>query len=380
MTIKRLLILTLAALLMILTPACAASEESAPPTEMLQSEQSSAQIPTAELPTDVPTDPPTEPATEAPTEAPDEEFLLSFAGDCCLANLKTWSKDRYFIGTVGDNYAYPFASVQDYFAADDCTFVNLECVFTESTNSANKQFVFKGPPAYSQILTAGSVEFANIVNNHTMDYGRTGYDDTAAALDNVGIPYAHQRDTRVFTTESGLTIGVYADTYPKDIDGLKEKIDAMRAEGAELIIVSMHWGKEYFYVPNQTQIDLGHAAIDAGADIVYGTHPHVLQPIEVYNGKYIYYSLGNFSFGGNTNPTDKDTAIIQQQIIRKSDGTIQLGELTMIPCSVSSTESTNDFQPTPLEPGTDAYERTLSKLNGTYEKNKISVTYRPELG
>lgn len=374
MTAKKPILLILIILLVISSTACATAPENVSIPETDPTNQSTVQITT-----DPPTEP-TEPPTEAPTEPPDEAFILSFAGDCCLANLKTWSKDRYFMGTVGTNYEYPFAAVQDYFAADDCTFVNLECVFTESTSSYNKQFVFKGPPAYSQILSVGSVEFANIVNNHTMDYGQVGYDDTAAALDDVGIPYAHQRDTRIFTTESGLTIGVYADNNPKNIDGLKEKIDNMRAEGAELIVVSMHWGAEYYYAPNQIQIDLGHGAIDAGADIVFGTHPHVLQPIEEYNGKYIYYSLGNFSFGGNTNPADKDTAIIQQQVIRKADGSIHLGELTIIPCSVSSTENTNDFQPTPMEPNTEAYDRVLSKLNGTYGKTKISVTYRPELG
>lgn len=322
----------------------------------------------------------TEPPTQPPTQPPAEEFVLSFAGDCCLANLKGWSEDRYFIGTIGDNYAYPFASVQEYFAADDCTFINLECVFTDSTRAVNKDFVFKGPTTYTRILTEGSVEFANIANNHTQDYGQTGYEDTAAALDEAGISYAHARETRIFTTPSGLTIGVYADTYPKDTDGLKEKIEAMRAEGAELIIAVLHWGKEYYYVPNEKQIELGHAAIDAGADIVYGTHPHVLQPIEEYKGKYIYYSLANFSFGGNTNPTDKDTAIIQQKIIRESDGTIILGDLTIIPCSVSSRSDRNDFQPTPLEPGSEAYNRVLSKLDGSYDKKKISVNYRPELG
>lgn len=322
----------------------------------------------------------TEPETAPPTEPAPEEFLLSFAGDCCLANLKGWSENQHFIGTVGDDYSYPFAAVQEYFANDDCTFINLECVFTDSNRAAVKKFVFKGPVAYTQILTQGSVEFANVANNHTLDYGEEGYADTAAALDEASIPYAHDGDTRVFTTASGLTIGVYADTYPVELDGLSEKVEAMRAAGAELIVAALHWGQEYYYKPNEEQVSLGHAAIDAGVDIVYGTHPHVLQPIEEYKGKYIYYSLGNFAFGGNTNPTDKDSAILQQTVIREPDGTIRLGELTIIPCSVSSRSDRNDFQPTPLEPDTKAYERVLSKLDGSYGKTKISVTYRPELG
>lgn len=334
--------------------------------------------------TDVSTQAPTEPPTEFPTEPPTEpqptEYMLSFAGDCCLANLKGWSESGYFIGTVGDDYAYPFANVQEYFASDDCTFINLECALTNSTASASKQFVFKGPTEYTKILTVGNVEFANVVNNHSKDYGQTGYDDTLAALDSVGLLYVEQRDTKVFTTDSGLTIGVYADLYPEDIDGLEEKISAMRSDGAEIVIVIMHWGVEYYYQPNATQTKLGHAAIDAGADIVYGTHPHVLQPVEEYNGGMIYYSLGNFSFGGHTNPPDKDSAILRQAIIREPDGSVHLGDLTMIPCSLSSVSNTNDFQPTPLEPNTENYQRVLAKLTGTYDKTKISVSSRPELG
>ena len=108
------------------------------------------------------------------------------------------------------------------------------------------------------------------------------------------------------------------------------------------------------------------AAIDAGANIVWGHHPHVLQPIEEYNGGIIYYSLGNFAFGGNSVPKDHDTAVLQQEIIREPDGSIHLGKLTIIPCSVSSIKERNNFQPTPYEEGSEEYKRVLSKLDGTY--------------
>lgn len=337
--------------------------------------------PTEPEPTEAPTEAVTEAPTEAPTEPPEPvEYTLSFAGDCCLGNKKGWSPSTYFMGTVGDNYEYPFANVQEYFANDDCTFVNLEVVFTDSDAAANKTFVFKGPTSYTQILTAGNVEFANVVNNHTRDYGQQGYDDTIAALDEAGLLYAEEEEYIIFTTESGLTLGVYADQFPENMGGLEETIAAMREDGAEIVIVCLHWGVEYYYQANAGQQSLGHAAIDAGADIVYGHHPHVLQRVEEYNDGYIYYSLGNFSFGGHTNPPDKDTAILQQTVIREPDGTVHLGELTMIPCSLSSVSTTNDFQPTPLEEGTDAYERVLSKLEGTYNKVRLQVDYRPDLG
>lgn len=322
---------------------------------------------------------PTTEATTVSTEPQPEEFVLSFAGDCVMGNLKGSNSDSTFMKVVGDNYAWPFAAVQEYFATDDCTFINLENPLTNYTVSkTDKEYVFKGPPEYTQILTTGSVEFANVVNNHTKDYGTQGYQDTQDALTAAGVHFALERKTTVFTTESGLTIGVYVDMYPNDVNGLAEKIAQMRADGAEVIVVCMHWGEEYYYKPTGTQKSIAHKAIDAGADIVYGHHPHVLQPIEEYKGKMIYYSLGNFSFGGNNNPPDKDTAILQQTVIRDVDGTIRLGELKIIPCRVTGAAKGNDYQPVPLEEGTEAYERTLKKLAGNYHLEKLTVSYRED--
>lgn len=334
----------------------------------------------ATVPTTVPDE--TTVPTTAPTEPPQPEyFTLSFAGDCTLGNHITKTGPYSFIGTVGDNYAYPFADVQQWFANDDCTFVNLECALTDGgTPNTNKKFTFKGPSAYTAILTEGSVEFANVVNNHAKDYGTSGYKDTLANLDAVNVYYAEEDDTRVFTTESGLTVGVYASYFPTSTWGVSKRIDAMKAEGAEIIIVAVHWGEEYDYHPNSNEKKMAHQFIDAGADIVWGHHPHVLQDIEEYNGGIIYYSLGNFSFGGNSSPSDKDTAIIQQQIVREPDGTVHLGEMTIIPCHVSGILTWgNDYQPTPMDVNSEAYLRTLSKLDGSYDKERGDVPYRDDL-
>ena len=335
-----------------------------------------------------PTECPTEPeeavveTTEAATlpEPEPTEYVLSFVGDCCLANLKGWSKDAYFMGTVGEDYAYPFAGVKEYFEADECTFINLENPLTERGSAAGNPFVFRGPPVYTRILTEGSVEFANVVNNHAMDYGEEGYLDTLAALDEAGIRYAEQKQTLVFTTENGLTIGIYTDLHPQKAEGFSETVASLRDQGAEIVIFCFHWGQEYFYKPNSLQTELGHAAIDAGADIVYGHHSHILQPVEEYGSGVIFYSLGNFCFGGNTNPDDKDSAILQQTVIREPDGSVHLGELTRIPCCLSSVQTHNDFQPTPYDPESAEYLRTLSKLDGSWEKTQLSASNRPELG
>ena len=338
--------------------------------------------PTTE-PTTVPTtEPVTEPPTEPPTEPQPESFILSFAGDCTLANVQGKTGSGTFLHTVGDKYDYPFADVLPYFSTDECTFINLECVLSDRGSPANKMFTFRGPPEYINILTEGSVEYAGVVNNHTMDYGKDAYKDTLALLDGAGIYYAEDKDTVLFTTPNGLKIGVYSHNFPYEPTGIKTKIKELRDQGAEIVVMCVHWGEEYYFKPNSTQKNIAHYAIEGGADIVYGHHPHVLQNIEHYKDGVIFYSLGNFSFGGNASPADKDTAILQQEIIRDVDGTVRLGELKIIPCYVSGILSWgNDYQPTPIDPEKDAtaYERVLKKLSGTYEKDRLPVSYRDDL-
>ena len=319
--------------------------------------------------------------TTVETEPQPVRYVLTFAGDCTLANQKGASSQSGFIGTVGQNYDYPFADVMEYFANDTATFINLEGTFTDSTSAADKMFVFKGPKDYINILTQGSVEFANVANNHSEDYGKQGYDDTVGLLKEHGIAYGEHRKTTIFEVD-GLKIGVYSVAGAYNTNGLAENIKSLKKAGADVIIACMHWGEEYYYVPNMDQVTIARAAIDAGADIVYGHHPHVLQKIEQYKDGVIFYSLGNFSFGGNNSPADKDTAILQQEFIRYPDGTLEMGELTIIPCYVTGiiNEWGNDYQPMPIpETDEEAYQRVLTKLAGKYHLTKLHVPYRDDL-
>ncbi len=322
--------------------------------------------------------------TEAPTEATEPQptvYTLTFAGDCTMGNKKGAGDKTGFIGKVGDDYAYPFYDVQQYFANDDCTFINLENPLLDSGGkAAHKTFVFKGPTRYTNILTQGSVEFANVVNNHTQDYGQEGYESTKKALDGAGVFYAEMEKTVLFTTESGLKIGVYADMNPNGTKGIADQLQKLREDGAEVVVACFHWGQEYSFKRTANQQKIARFCIDNGADIVYGHHSHVLQEVEAYNGGYIFYSLGNFSFGGNPNPPDKDTAIIQTQFIRDIDGTVRMGETTLIPCFVSGSKG-NDYQPCPMDPVEDAkaYERAMKKLSGTYHLKRLVVSYREDL-
>ena len=331
-----------------------------------------------EPPTEAPTEEPTEPPTEAPTEPPEVSYTFTFAGDCTLGSYpEKWYTQNGFIETIGEDYDYPFANVRHIFENDDFTMVNLEVVFADSGYAVSKRFTFRGPTAYTQILTGSSVEAVTLANNHAKDYGQAGYDSTKQVLEEAGVAYVEDYSSTLITLDDGLVIGLYAMDYVSGIDKDKavEGVKQLKADGAELIIVAAHWGFEGKYRPAANQEEAAKALIDAGANIIYGHHPHVLQKIEEYNGGIIYYSLGNFSFGGNTNPKDKDSVIVQQEVIRAADGTVTLGELTLIPCSISSVTNRNNYQPTPCEEGSEMYERILSKLDGSFAGSDLVVDY-----
>lgn len=326
---------------------------------------------TTALPETEPTE--TEPAETEPLE---EHFLLTFVGDCTFgSNPVNYFADYGFIKTVGEDYEYPFRNVIDYFENDEFTMINLEGPLTDTGNPMQKKHTFRGPTAYVNIITENSIEAVTIANNHTLDYGQTGYASTLETLDAAGVPYVERDASTVLTTENGLTIGIYgAVYYLLDVEDMVAEITAMKEQGVDLIIFAPHWGIEGTYHPTAEQTEVGRAAIDAGADIVYGSHPHVLQPIEEYNGGIIYYSLGNFAFGGNGYPQDYDTALLQQEVIRDKDGNVTLGELTIVPANVSSVSDRNNFQPTPCQPGTAMYDRILAKLDGSWDGPNLKIS------
>ena len=336
--------------------------------------------PTVNVPDDVtpPVEQSAEPeATPTPTPTPTPEptpeyFTLSFIGDCTLA---PHQNTQDYFNKVGDDYAYPFANTVQYFADDEYTFANLECTFSDRSLSpvGYPTFYFRAPTSYVNILLEGGVDFVTTANNHLNDFGDKGVEDTYATLDNAGLPYGKVGQAQVVTTKNGIKIGIYCGFNINDgyfvatTDECVNAINQMKADGAEYIVMAFHWGKELYYKPTQKMIDLAQACIDAGADLIYGTHPHVLGPIVEYNGGIIMYSVGNWSFGGNTQPTDQDTAIIRVTIMRDLDGSITTEGYDAIPCCVSSNMSGgvgyNDYKPTPYPEDNEGYKRVLSKLD-----------------
>lgn len=301
---------------------------------------------------------PTVPALE-PLPPEPVRIRITAAGDCTLGGeVKSGIDERFDDCAAENGLDYFLANVRDIFAADDLTIVNLEGPLTDATGRASKTYVMRGDAAYAGILSGSSVEIANLANNHTRDFGEEGYQDTLDALQAAGVAVSGG-DIAYITEIEGYTIGFvgyekWNHTAADAIAGVK----AIRSQ-CDVVIASMHWGEEYHYTPENTQTRLGRALIDAGADLVIGHHPHVVQGVERYEGKYIIYSLGNFCFGGNTNPKDKDCYIFQQEFVL-SDSGITDGGIRIIPCSVSSSTKTNNYQPTPLT-GEKA-EKLMSKI------------------
>ena len=348
------------------------------------------------------------PEPAATPEPEPEYFTISMVGDCTLS--ASPDKLAWGIGyqmTVGDDYAFPFRNTVEYLNDDYLTIAHLECVLSDHAYSSIEQFTFRSKAAYANILSEGSVEFVTLANNHTLDFGEAGYNDTAAALDAVGVKYAGEDEIYIYETDGGLKVGLYC-LYNRLtgnamsilteaqrtalVKDSKEKLDRavkeLREAGAEYTLAVLHMGTEGNYETTDVQVELCRYAIDAGFGSVYCTHAHRLQPAELYGDGIIFYGLGNWSFGGHTNPgngTDPasyDTGIAKITIKRVGT-TAVLDGYDFIPCSISSAldltscvpnaNTLNNYQPIPYPEGSTGYDRTLSILGGTYEGANYAV-------
>ena len=335
-----------------------------------------------------PTPSPTPEPTPTPTPEP-KTYTLSVIGDCTL-----WSNANYaqhpagYAGVINGDYSYPFSNTIQYFENDDFTIANFECILSDKSlayDYTQVYFPFIAPTEYANIMIDGGVDFVTTANNHIMDCYEAGETSTYDTLEAYGIPFGKEGQAQLYTTDSGLVIGIYcsgkdlAPNKDKALNAIQQLID----EGAEYIICAFHWGQELYYEPNKAQIDLAHACIDAGADLIYGSHTHCLQPIVEYGDGLILYSMGNWTFGGSTMPSDPDTAIVQVELTRNDDGSISRTGMDVIPCCVSSKidaamaneQNYNDYRPTPYEEGSEGYNRVLSKLTGEFEASSQGADY-----
>ncbi len=311
-----------------------------------------------------------------PVYQPDGSILLtmSFTGDMTIGSNVQSSGTSIFekeLKKQDGDINFPFRNVTDILHADDLTMVNFEGTLTtagRNPDKRNNDFLFRADPSYASMLPNGGVDTVSLENNHVLDMGQEGLAETKRVLTEAGIPYASEDEPAILTVK-GVKIGSLAyQTFGGRHDELIEKvpgdIQALRDQGCQIVIVSYHWGAEKDYAPNSNQVRLGRATIDAGADLVVGHHSHRINPIEYYNGRYICYSLGNFSFAGNKRPDDMATFIFQIRM-RIRDGVVTSEAIKIIPCRISSRTDYNDFAPTPYTKDTniEAVLRTL-KQNG----------------
>ena len=288
------------------------------------------------------------------TKEETDTIIISAAGDVTLGRDHNYGYENSFdheLKVQGMDYSYFFRNVKDIFAQDDITIVNLETTLTTAKQPAEKKFRFKADPSYVEILKQGDIEVVNVANNHTRDYLEKGYTDTLATLKEAGVGYFGYEHTYIQEIR-GIKVGLagfvgWEATKDKKQE-IQGRIEELKEQGADLVIVMFHWGIERDYDPNSVQKELARYSIDHGADLVLGGHPHVLQGIEEYKGKNIVYSLGNFSFGGNKNPSDKDTMVYVHKF-HFTNGALVSEENEIIPCSISSVKNRNNYQPTPLE-------------------------------
>ncbi|MCY7405957.1 MAG: CapA family protein [Alkalinema sp. CAN_BIN05] len=321
------------------------------------------------------------------TQSADPTVNLMFGGDVTLTDAYT---DK-----VGKNHQWAFSQLEEFRQAD-VSMVNLEAPFTSASQPLpGKKFNFKAPIENVQVLQSGGIDIVNLANNHAMDYQSAGLLETTQTLQKAGIQSIGAGENikaarrPVIMDVKGKKVaylGYYdadlhaataqgAGTNPRHNDRVAADIKALRKQ-VDWIVVNYHWGEELAKYPGDWQIDLARFTVDQGADLVVGHHAHVLQGAEVYNGRPIVYSLGNFIFGGNST-SDYDTAALkvslkdqqmrveflpiqvrgyQARVVNGQSGQQILSQITEVsdifqqPMTATMTLNTTTNQVVPIEP------------------------------
>ncbi len=284
---------------------------------------------------------------------PQTAVTLTFGGDAVLGS--DWQahghEDSFdaFIAQKGP--AWPFSGLQEIFENDDLTQVNLEGVLKDDTNGyAQRLHNFRGLPQYAKCLTLGSVEAVTVANNHHIDFGKEGQQSTLKALEAEGVRFSGYRHLDIFEKD-GVRIGfggIRETIWRQDPGRTEQEIAELRSAGCDFVVYNVHFGEEYSPTHNALQTKIAHAAIDAGADLVVGAHPHVVQGVERYKSGVILYSLGNLVFGGNRDLTEFD-AVLARVTLFYSAGAWKEMRLELIPVVTSGTAPANDFRPVPAQ-------------------------------
>ena len=251
----------------------------------------------------------------------------------------------------GGDYSFPLSLCRPFLVTDTLSILSCEGTFTRSDDSRQSSHGLNGDMDFARMFALGGVEMVNLANSGGPDSEEQDLESTCQALTDAGIGYCDEGIIGYKATMEGRVACISYRFYgeePEMTESLTRDIGEARRRGADLVVVSFHWGHPYDNQTSSHQRETGRLAVDLGADLVVGYHPQVMQGIEVYKGKTILYSLGTFAFGGEKEVLDGgDTFLFRQSFAIQEDGAVP-AEPLILPCSVSSEEGRNNYTPKPL--------------------------------
>ncbi|MDD4971195.1 MAG: CapA family protein [Paludibacter sp.] len=279
-----------------------------------------------------------------------ENLKITFTGDLMLDR-----GTRTVIEAHGPDFL--FDNVNEVIGTSDYVVANLECAVCDAAlTPMNKKFTFRSNREWLLSLYNHNITHVTLANNHSFDFGEEGIKQTIANLDRVGmkpIGYCGEGNTTcppVSINKKDISITVFSSCFLKqNVVGtaydsasvLSEKIKAYKGlHPTSIIVICLHWGIEKEPKPTSEQVEQAHLLINSGADLIIGHHPHVVQSIEVYQGKYIFYSLGNFIFDNNHSQAIMTDLVLSKGRIK----TIQIIPINIVkskPQLMNSEESEN---------------------------------------
>lgn len=307
------------------------------------------------------------PEAPPPLREGEEEVLITVGGDVVMGTRESWwsREDAFPAYLAAHGTGYPFQHLAPLFGSDDMTFLNLECVLKKDGEGEDREklYRFRGLPEWTACLTGASVEQVSIANNHHIDYGSKGREATCAALEAAGIGYSGFERFHILE-KNGWRIGFAAcreTVYQRDRNVVYRDIHALRKAGCHVVVYTCHWGKEYAPEHNLLQEQIAAAAAAAGADVVIGGHPHVVQGVAAVGSVPVLYSLGNLMFGGTIELSTFDGMLAQLRLRFDAEG-YRGCTVRLLPVLTSgrAAEGINDYCPVPAQ-GEDA-RRILDKV------------------
>ena len=320
---------------------------------------------------------------------------ITCTGDFTIGGDNYHKKGKKFYTELkknNDDINFTMANVREIFRKDDLTIVNFEGTFTDTKYVPEKKkgndFLFNISPTYANVLSDNFIEAVTLENNHIMDHGDEGLEDTKAALQEQNVIYSTSEALGEYWIDDTYRIAILAymciDRYDKPVGGYDNLYDKVAADikqakeeyGYPIVIVAFHWGNELDYKPTERQIKMGRLAVDSGADLVIGHHSHRINPIEEYKGVYICYSLGNFCFSGNDRPKDMNSYLFQTRFRISKNGAVTNTGFRIIPIRITSLKDRNDYVPTQITDDMNI-ERVINTLKDNGKNLEYAVSDYP---